>query len=86
MFVVLQATPAPAKDFGMLLAFRFITGFVGLPALDTVGATWGDMYRSAKRAYGIGIRGVAAVYGPVPGPLVGGFAAEAMDDGKMMLS
>ena len=35
------------------------------------------MYKPSKRAYGIGIWGVSAVCGPVLGPLVGGFAAQA---------
>lgn len=35
------------------------------------------MYKPSKRAYGIGIWGLSAVCGPVLGPLVGGFAAQA---------
>ena len=35
------------------------------------------MFAPNKRAYGIGIWGIAAVCGPVLGPLVGGFAAQA---------
>lgn len=76
-FVVLQLAVIYAKNFGMLLAFRFITGFVGSPVLATGGATLADIYSPQKRAYGIGIWGAAAVCGPVLGPLVGGFAAEA---------
>jgi multidrug resistance protein len=77
LFVILQVPTALATNFGMLLAFRFITGFVGSPVLATGGASLADMYRPSKRAYAISIWGVAAVCGPVMGPLVGGFAAEA---------
>ena len=77
IFVVLQVPTALATNFGMLLAFRFITGFVGSPVLATGGASIGDMFRPQKRAYGIGIWGIAAVCGPTMGPLIGGFAAEA---------
>lgn len=77
LFVVLQVPTALATKFGMLLAFRFITGFIGSPALTTGGAFISDMYRPSKRAYGIGIWGVSAVCGLVIGPLVGGFAAQA---------
>ena len=35
------------------------------------------MYKPAKRAYAIGIWGISAVCGPVLGPLIGGFAAQA---------
>lgn len=41
VFVVLQAPTALAVNFGMLLAFRFITGFVGSPVLATGGASLG---------------------------------------------
>ena len=77
VFVILQIPTALARNFGMLLAFRFITGFIGSPVLATGGASIADMYKPQKRAYGIGLWGIAAVCGPVLGPLIGGFAAEA---------
>ncbi|PWY84823.1 MFS general substrate transporter [Aspergillus heteromorphus CBS 117.55] len=77
VFVALQVPTALAGNLGTLLAFRFLTGFFGSPALATGGATISDMYRPSKRAYGIGIWGMSAVCGPVLGPLVGGFAAQA---------
>lgn len=39
----------------------------------------GDMYKPQKRAYSVGIWGISAVSGPVLGPLIGGFAAQAED-------
>jgi DHA1 family multidrug resistance protein-like MFS transporter len=77
VFVIFQVPTALARNFGMLLAFRFLTGFIGSPVLATGGASIADMYKPSKRAYGIGIWGIAAVCGPVLGPFVGGFAAEA---------
>ncbi|KAI9839881.1 MAG: hypothetical protein M1819_000073 [Sarea resinae] len=77
VFVCFQIPTALAVNFGMLLAFRFLCGFVGSPALATGGASIADMYVPRKRAYGITIWGIAAVNGPVLGPLVGGFAAQA---------
>ena len=76
-FVCLQLAVIYAKNFGMLLAFRFITGFVGSPALATGGATIADMYAPKKQVYGIAVWGIAAVCGPTMGPLVGGFASES---------
>ena len=55
VFVFLQFAVISAKNFGMLLAFRFLTGFFGSPVLATGGATLADMYRPAKRAYAIAI-------------------------------
>ncbi|KAG8164622.1 hypothetical protein KVR01_004897 [Diaporthe batatas] len=77
VFVVLQIPTALAVNFGMLLAFRFLTGFIGSPALATGGASIGDMYTPAKRTYGLAVWGIGAVCGPTLGPLVGGFAVQA---------
>jgi len=79
VFVLFQIPTALASNFGMLLAFRFLTGLFGSPALATGGATIGDMYRPQKQSYGMGIWGIGAVCGPVLGPLVGGFAVQAED-------
>ncbi|KAM3071372.1 GTPase-activating protein [Clarireedia jacksonii] len=76
IFVFLQFAVIYATNFGMLLAFRFLTGLFGSPVLATGGASLSDMYRPSKRAYAIAIWGMAAVSGPVLGPLVGGFAAQ----------
>ncbi|KAK8193251.1 putative caffeine resistance protein 5 [Phyllosticta capitalensis] len=77
VFVCLQVPTALATNLGMLLAFRFLTGFFGSPVLATGGASIADLYAPRKRAYGITIWGIAAVCGPTMGPLVGGFAAQA---------
>ncbi|KAI9713845.1 MAG: hypothetical protein M1820_000575 [Bogoriella megaspora] len=77
VFVIFQVPTALATNFGMLLAFRFLTGFFGSPVLATGGATIADMYSPRKRPYPMGIWGIAAVCGPSLGPLVGGFAAQA---------
>jgi DHA1 family multidrug resistance protein-like MFS transporter len=54
-------------------------GFIGSPVLATGGASLADLWSRTKVAYAIGIWGVAAVCGPVLGPLVGGFATENED-------
>ncbi|KXH52139.1 multidrug resistance protein [Colletotrichum nymphaeae SA-01] len=77
LFVLLQIPTALAVNFGMLLAFRFITGFVGSPVLATGGATLADIWSPKKRAYAMGIWGVAAVCSPTLAPTIGGFAAMA---------
>jgi DHA1 family multidrug resistance protein-like MFS transporter len=77
VFVLFQIPTALASNFGMLLAFRFLTGLFGSPALATGGATIADMYAPRKQSYGLAIWGISAVGGPVLGPLVGGFAVQA---------
>jgi len=77
VFVLLQFPVIYASNFGMMLAFRFLTGFFGSPALATGGATIADMYRPQKQAYGLAIWGVGAVCGPTLAPLLSGFAVQA---------
>ncbi|KAJ5703856.1 hypothetical protein N7493_010994 [Penicillium malachiteum] len=66
-----------AKNFGMLLAFRFLTGFIGSPALATGAASMGDIWSPRVRDYMIGIWGMFAISAPVLGPMLGGFAFSA---------
>lgn len=70
VFVFLQFAVVYAKNYGMLMAFRFLTGFFGSPVLATGGATIADMYKPSKQVYGLAIYGTACVLGPVFGPLV----------------
>lgn len=76
VFVAFQVPTALATNFGMFLAFRFLTGFFGSPVLATGGASLADMYVPQKRAYAMTIWGLFAVSGPTMGPLVGGFAVQ----------
>jgi DHA1 family multidrug resistance protein-like MFS transporter len=55
IFVVFQIPLIYSRNFGMLLAFRFLTGFFGSPALATGGATIADMYRPQKQAYRLAV-------------------------------
>ena len=52
VFVAFQAPTALSSNFGMLLAFRFLTGFFGSPVLATGGASLADIWVPSKRAYG----------------------------------
>ena len=76
-FVVIQVPTALSGSLGALLPLRFIAGFVGSPALATGGASLIDMWADEWRAIVIGLWSVAAVGGPVLGPVIGGFAAQA---------
>jgi DHA1 family multidrug resistance protein-like MFS transporter len=77
LYIVLQVPTALATNFGMLLAFRFITGFVGSPVLSTGGATVADIYAPKQQAYGLTLGSAFAICAPAMGPVVGGFAAHA---------
>ncbi|KAF8309010.1 MFS general substrate transporter [Clavulina sp. PMI_390] len=77
LFALLQIPTALSKNIGTLLALRFITGFLGSPALATGGASVGDIFPQHHVPYTIGLWAMGAVAGPVLGPIVGGFAASA---------
>ncbi|GIK07614.1 hypothetical protein Aspvir_003280 [Aspergillus viridinutans] len=65
VFVVLQVPTALAGNLGTLLALQFLTGFFGSPALATPSKACLCNWRLGPQC------------GPVMGPLVGGFAAQA---------
>lgn len=77
LFVVLEVPTALSTHIAMLIVFRFITGILASPALATGGACIAELYTPQNRALALGLWGVASVCGPVLGPLIGGFAAQA---------
>lgn len=77
IFVVFQVPTGLSVNLGMLLVFRFLSGFFGSPVLANGGASIAYMFSAQKRAYPIVVWGATAVCGPVLGPVVGGFAAQA---------
>ncbi|KAI5201823.1 multidrug resistance protein-like protein [Aureobasidium subglaciale] len=76
VFVFFNFGVVYAKNIGMLLAFRFLTGFFGSPVLATGGASLADIYTPAKRAYALAIFGIANIMGPSLGPVMGNWAAQ----------
>ncbi|KAI5481913.1 MFS transporter, DHA1 family, multidrug resistance protein [Pseudohyphozyma bogoriensis] len=77
LFVLFQVPAIFAKNISTILAFRFLAGFVGSPALATGGASMGDIFPPMAMPYAIGTWAIGAVCGPVLGPAIGGFAAQA---------
>ncbi|KAE9386175.1 MFS general substrate transporter, partial [Gymnopus androsaceus JB14] len=77
LFVIFQIPIITATNIQTILAFRFLTGFFGSPALATGGASMGDIYPANQLAYVVGIWAIGAVGGPIAGPVIGGFAAQA---------
>ncbi|GAA6051066.1 hypothetical protein NBRC10513_000936 [Rhodotorula toruloides] len=78
-FVIFQIPEILAKNVATVLVFRFLSGFVGSPALATGGATMGDIFPLQHIAIAIGAWSVGAISGPIFGPVIGGFAAERMN-------
>ncbi|ESK95480.1 benomyl methotrexate resistance protein [Moniliophthora roreri MCA 2997] len=79
LFLLFNIPIAKATNMSTVLAFRFLTGFVGSPALATGGASMADIFEGHRLSYMIGIWSLGAVAGPILGPVIGGFAAQAKD-------
>ncbi|KAK4331729.1 Fluconazole resistance protein 1 [Rhodotorula toruloides] len=79
LFVIFQIPEVLAKNIATVLVFRFLSGFVGSPALATGGASMADIFPMKDLAVAIGAWANGAVCGPIFGPVVGGFAAQNMN-------
>ncbi|BGP46833.1 hypothetical protein JCM10450v2_002683 [Rhodotorula kratochvilovae] len=79
LFVLFQVPEIVGKDLATVLVFRFLSGFVGSPALATGGASMADIYPPQHLAIAIGAWSIGAVCGPIAGPVIGGFAAQGMN-------
>ncbi|KAF7978652.1 hypothetical protein HWV62_45166 [Athelia sp. TMB] len=76
-FLLFNTAIIEAPNSSTVLAFRFLSGFVASPALATGGASMGDIFPPQALPYVIGIWALGAVAGPILGPVIGGFAAQA---------
>ncbi|GAA5884692.1 hypothetical protein JCM6882_005353 [Rhodosporidiobolus microsporus] len=74
LFAVFQIPAIFAPNIATVLAMRFLSGFMGSPALATGGASMGDVFAPQHLAIAIGAWSVGAVLGPVLGPTLSGFA------------
>ncbi|GAA6017966.1 hypothetical protein JCM10207_002723 [Rhodosporidiobolus poonsookiae] len=77
LYIILQIPILVPPNFGTILAFRFLTGFIGSPSIATGIASLTDVWGPLELPYAVGIWSVAAVCGPILGPVIGGFAAQA---------
>ncbi|KAF2157714.1 MFS general substrate transporter [Myriangium duriaei CBS 260.36] len=66
-----------APNIGAQLAFRFLAGFFGSTPLTCAGGSLSDLWSPYERTYAFPVFANAAFTGPVIGPVVGGYIAEA---------
>lgn len=77
LFVLCTVACALSTNLGMLLAFRFLAGCAGSTPVTIGGATIGDMFPKEKRGAAMAVWGMGAQLGPMLGPIIGGFLAQA---------
>ncbi|PYH87530.1 major facilitator superfamily transporter [Aspergillus ellipticus CBS 707.79] len=78
LFVIISIPLPLVNNLAGLLVLRFLQGFFGSPCLATGGATMQDMYSLLYLPYALSMWVTAAYCGPALGPLISGFAVEAM--------
>ena len=66
-----------APNIGSQLVFRFLAGFFGSTPLTCAGGSISDLWYPEERGYAFPVFANAAFFGPVVGPVVGGFVAQS---------
>ncbi|KAJ5183128.1 MFS general substrate transporter [Penicillium capsulatum] len=76
-FTIFTACCGLSPNVGALLAFRLLAGFFGGAPLTNGGGTIADIIPVKERGFIMSIFSVSMLVGPVLGPVVGGFLAQA---------
>jgi MFS family permease len=58
---------------GMLIAFRFLSGFAGVAAVTCGSGTIADLMPVEERGKAMAFWAMGPILGPIVGPIVGGF-------------
>ena len=77
MFMIFVMASALAPTIGAQLAFRLLAGFWGSTPLTCAGGSISDMWTPSERTAVFPIFATSAFWGPVLGPVVGGFIGES---------
>ena len=75
-FVLWQIGGALAPNFASILVFRFLTGVGGSGCLTIGAGLIADVFVVEERGMANALFGMGALFGPVLGPVIGGFIAQ----------
>ncbi|GFZ43309.1 hypothetical protein JCM24511_01029 [Saitozyma sp. JCM 24511] len=78
VYCVLQLPNALVTNFPGFCVLRFLSGFVGSPALATGGASLSDAFAPHKLPYAMALYNLAAASAPGLGPILSGFAVDVL--------
>ncbi|KAI1848736.1 hypothetical protein JX266_005595 [Neoarthrinium moseri] len=77
LFLVFTIMCALSQNQGMILAFRFLSGFVGVATITIGSGTIADLMPREKRGKAVSLWSVGPILGPMVGPIIGGYVTEA---------
>jgi multidrug resistance protein len=75
-FVVWQIGCALSPNLGSLIAFRFLAGMGGSGCITIGGGVIADLFQTDQRGFASSIFSLGPLFGPVVGPICGGFIAQ----------
>ncbi|KAF7539189.1 hypothetical protein G7054_g2375 [Neopestalotiopsis clavispora] len=77
LFLVFTILCAVSRNEGMLLAFRFLSGFVGVATITIGSGTIADLMPREERGKALSFWSIGTILGPMIGPIIGGYVSEA---------
>lgn len=77
LFVLFMVGCALSQNVGMLMAFRFLSGFVGVAVVTCGSGSIADMVPAEQRGGAMAVWSIGPMLGPVVGPVCAGFLVEA---------
>lgn len=75
-FVLFQIGCALAPNFASIIVFRLLTGLGGSGCLTIGGGVVSDLFEPEQRGLAMAIFSAGPLFGPVLGPICGGFIAQ----------
>ncbi|KAH7136729.1 major facilitator superfamily domain-containing protein [Dactylonectria estremocensis] len=73
LFVIFTVATALSQNMGMMIAFRFLMGFVGSTPITNGSGTISDMFPIEQRGKAMAVWAMGPLLGPCIGPVAGGF-------------
>jgi multidrug resistance protein len=77
LFMVFVMASGLAKTIGQQLVFRLLAGFFGSTPLTCAGGSISDMWNAEQRTIAFPVFANAAFWGPILGPVVGGYIGQS---------
>ena len=81
LYMVFVMASGLAPNIGAQLVFRFLAGFFGSTPLTCAGGSISDMWTPSERTLVFPIFANSAFWGPILGPIIGGFIGQASAQG-----